>query len=216
MLCIRCRHVVGGTMLDLSAVEHMPDVGSVRAEQQTVLALGRVTMPPPNTPAAIPFRSPFRYPGGKTWLIPTARRWLHYLRAMPRPPLQLLEPFAGGASVSLDAVCEGLVTRAKLVELDTAVASVWQTILSKDGAWLARAILNFRLTDDTLREQLERHPRSTREHAFQTILRNRVNHGGILARQAGRIRHGDTRRGVGSRWYPQSLAARILTTAALH
>lgn len=25
--------------------------------------------------ASVPQRSPFRYPGGKTWLVPTARRW---------------------------------------------------------------------------------------------------------------------------------------------
>jgi DNA adenine methylase len=26
--------------------------------------------------ASVPKRSPFRYPGGKTWLIPTVRNWL--------------------------------------------------------------------------------------------------------------------------------------------
>ena len=25
--------------------------------------------------ASVPQRSPFRYPGGKTWLIPIARKW---------------------------------------------------------------------------------------------------------------------------------------------
>jgi len=27
--------------------------------------------------ASVPQRSPFRYPGGKTWLIPTVRQWLN-------------------------------------------------------------------------------------------------------------------------------------------
>jgi DNA adenine methylase len=26
--------------------------------------------------ASVPQRSPFRYPGGKTWLVPRVRRWL--------------------------------------------------------------------------------------------------------------------------------------------
>jgi len=26
--------------------------------------------------ASVPQRSPFRYPGGKTWLIPVVRKWL--------------------------------------------------------------------------------------------------------------------------------------------
>ena len=26
--------------------------------------------------ASVPQRSPFRYPGGKTWLVPVVRQWL--------------------------------------------------------------------------------------------------------------------------------------------
>jgi DNA adenine methylase len=43
--------------------------------------------------ASVPQRSPFRYPGGKTWLVPYVRLWLSSIT----PPLQeLMEPFAGG------------------------------------------------------------------------------------------------------------------------
>jgi hypothetical protein len=43
--------------------------------------------------ASVPQRSPFRYPGGKTWLIPYVRRWLSSIT----PPLQeLIELFAEG------------------------------------------------------------------------------------------------------------------------
>jgi hypothetical protein len=28
--------------------------------------------------ASVPQRSPFRYAGGKTWLIPKIQQWLHY------------------------------------------------------------------------------------------------------------------------------------------
>jgi DNA adenine methylase len=58
--------------------------------------------------ASVPHRSPFRYPGGKTWLIPRIRTWL---LSHPTKPTELIEPFAGGASVSLAAVFEDLVCR---------------------------------------------------------------------------------------------------------
>lgn len=48
--------------------------------------------------AMVPQRSPFRYPGGKTWLAPRIRAWLAQRTA---PPVEFIEPFAGGAIVSL-------------------------------------------------------------------------------------------------------------------
>jgi DNA adenine methylase len=57
-------------------------------------------------------------------------------------------------------------------------------------------------------------PVSTRETAFQTILKNRVNRGGILAAGAGRIKTGENGKGLTSRWYPNTLGKRILDIAA--
>ena len=34
--------------------------------------------------ASIPQRSPFRYPGGKTWFVPRLRKWLNSQKKMPR------------------------------------------------------------------------------------------------------------------------------------
>src|SRR6266446_9065771 len=48
--------------------------------------------------ASVPQRSPFRYPGGKTWLVPYIRDWLHDQSA---PVCVLVEPFAGGGIVGL-------------------------------------------------------------------------------------------------------------------
>ncbi|MES4793171.1 MAG: hypothetical protein C4321_09520 [Chloroflexota bacterium] len=42
------------------------------------------------------------------------------------------------------------------------------------------------------------------------LLRNRVNHGGILAPGSGVLKHGENGKGLASRWYPQTLARRIL------
>jgi len=46
---------------------------------------------------------------------------------------------------------------------------------------------------------------TTRDLAFQTILRNRVNRGGILVDGAGRVKHGENGKGLTSRWYPETL-----------
>src|SRR2546428_11509422 len=77
--------------------------------------------------ASVPQRSPFRYPGGKTWLVPYFRRWVKSLGTKPH---SLIEPFAGGGIITLTALFENLVDSALMVELDEQVAAVWQAIVS--------------------------------------------------------------------------------------
>ena len=84
----------------------------------------------------VPQRSPLRYPGGKTWLIPHIRHWLKGIE--PRPKL-LVEPFAGGGIVSLTAVMEGLVDRCLMVELDRDVAAFWHAAL-RHGPELSKMV----------------------------------------------------------------------------
>ena len=158
------------------------------------------------------FRSPFRYRGGKTWLVPHVRRWLCSLRDRPS---QLIEPFTGGGSVGLTAAFEDLVQQVTMVELDADVAAVWQTILGGDAAWLAERITNFLITPECVEVELTAEPSSTPERAFQTLLRNRVNHGGILAPGGGRLKRGENGKGLASRWYPQTLKTRILNIASV-
>ena len=71
--------------------------------------------------ASVPQRSPFRYPGGKTWLVPRIRSWF---RSMKQKPKLLVEPFAGGGIVGLTVAFEQLAPKVLLVELDEDVASV--------------------------------------------------------------------------------------------
>lgn len=156
--------------------------------------------------ASVPKRSPFRYPGGKTWLIPVVRMWLRWIA----PVKTLIEPFAGGAVVSLTAVSEGFATKAVLIERDPDVASVWKTILGGKGEWLAKRILDFEMTDERVRRTLSSRRPSTRERAFSTVLRNRIQRGGILAPGAGVMKFGENGKGLSSRWYPETLSRRIL------
>lgn len=156
--------------------------------------------------ASVPQRSPFRYPGGKTWLVPLFRRWM---RSLPALPAILVEPFAGGGSIGLTAAFERLAQHILLVELDADVAAVWQTMLSSDAEWLAQRILAFPMSGVAVREVLSRQAVTPRERAFATLLRNRVYHGGILAPGSGLIKLGENGKGITSRWYPQTLARRI-------
>src|ERR1039457_1339107 len=156
--------------------------------------------------SSVPQRSPFRYPGGKTWLVPYIRDWLRSKKTLPT---RLIEPFAGGGIVGLTAAFEGLARHVVFAELDEAVASVWRIVLKGQAEWLAKQILKFDLTLENVTTILKQDARELREKAFQTILRNRVQRGGILADGAGLIKTGESGRGLSSRWYPETLARRI-------
>lgn len=156
--------------------------------------------------ASIPQRSPFRYPGGKTWLIPYIREWLGKKK---RVPSRLIEPFAGGAIVSLTAAFERLAKHVVFAELDESVASVWKVVLNGEAEWLAKEILNFDLSYKAVKRVLNHLPQNLRHQSFQTILRNRVQRGGIMAAGAGLIKEGENNKGLHSRWYPETLARRI-------
>lgn len=156
--------------------------------------------------AQIPQRSPFRYPGGKTWLVPHLRAWL---KSLPQKPSVFIEPFVGGGIVSLTVAFEGLADRVIMVELDEDVAALWQTILGSDNEWLAERVLSFDLSIQSLREELATAPSDSKNRGFQTLLRNRTCHGGILAPGSGILKHGENGKGVKSRWYAETLAKRI-------
>ncbi len=160
--------------------------------------------------ASIPQRSPFRYPGGKTWLVPYIRTWL---RCMPKKPSLFAEPFAGGGIVSMTVGFESLADHVSMVELDEDIAAVWQTILGEDAKWLAKQIMEFDLTIDNVRAELEKTSRTVRQMAFNTILKNRTFHGGIMANGSGMLKHGESGKGIKSRWYPKTLHDRIMAIA---
>lgn len=161
--------------------------------------------------ATVRHLSPFRYPGGKTWLVPRVRHWLR-----ANQPTEFIEPFAGGGSVSLAVASENLAPSVVMVELDAQVAAVWQTLLCRPEAErLAARILSFDLTPTSLHAALALVPDSVAEIAFQTILKNRTYHGGILAHGAAPLKYGENGKGITSRWYAATLNRRILEIAAL-
>ncbi|MCP3930726.1 MAG: DNA adenine methylase [Bacteroidetes bacterium] len=163
--------------------------------------------------ASVPLRSPFRYPGGKTWLIPTVRKWLKQKKrgGSPRAGKKLVEPFAGGGIVSLTAAFENMADKIVMSEIDEEVAAVWEVIINRDNKWLANKIFSFDLTSQNANKILQKENKSIEEKAFCTILKNRIFHGGIIAKGSGLIKNGENGKGIKSRWYPKTLRDRILS-----
>ncbi len=110
-------------------------------------------MPKPVNVASVPQRSPFRYPGGKTWFVPTFRHWIATM--YPKPNI-LVEPFAGGGIISLTALFENLVQKAVMVELDDEIAAVWESIVKGDAEWLANRILTFELSREAVINEIKK------------------------------------------------------------
>lgn len=153
--------------------------------------------------------SPFRYPGGKTWLRPIIRQWL-------RGNVDVLsEPFAGGGIVSLTALNENLAKRVVMTERDPAVASVWQGILNGECDWLCARINRFKPSRKAVCRILDRPKKNNRDLIWATILRNRMSHGGLIAPGSGLLKKGESGKGIRSRWYPKTLTNRIRAIHAL-
>ncbi|WP_104992330.1 DNA adenine methylase [Deinococcus sp. NW-56] len=161
----------------------------------------------PENIARVKTRGLFRYPGGKTWFAPSLLRFFQ-----AHPPELFVETFAGGAALSA-TVLEHTPARVWLNELDPDVHAVHATVYSDHAPQLAQRILDFPFRRETVLEVLHATPRTTLDRAFRTLVRNRVNRGGILAPGAGLVKKGENGKGLAQRWYPATLAGRI---AVLH
>jgi DNA adenine methylase len=148
-------------------------------------------------------------------LVPEIRGWLRTLRSMPDV---FVEPFAGGAIAGLTAASEELTFSVVLSELDDDVASVWRTVFhgtDEEVKWLCRRIASFEVTLENVQKVLASDPGTDAARAFRTIIKNRMQRGGIMAPGAGLVKSGEAGRGLGSRWYPETLSARIAVLRTL-
>ena len=152
--------------------------------------------------STVPQRSPLRYPGGKTWLVPHVREWLR-----GTVPL-LVEPFAGGGIVSLTAVMEDLARQAIMVELDRDVSSFWRAALENSDELIER-IRSFKLNRTSIEGLVRETPKTVLDHGFRTLVLNRTRRAGILAPGAALIKWGENNAGISSRWYPETLVRRL-------
>ena len=166
----------------------------------------KITTPKVVNVTSVPQRSPIRYIGEKTWLIPVVRKWLK----QSNDPKILIEPYAGGGIVSLTAAFEKLADTIIMVELDHEVAAVWDVIINGDYSWLADKIYSFDLNPENANSILQKQDKTIKEQAFITILKNRIFHGGIITKGSGLIKNGENGKGIKSRWYPKTLRDRIM------
>lgn len=163
----------------------------------------------PTNVAQVRHLSPFRYPGGKTWLVPEVRQWILTSKIQPSV---FVEPFAGGAITGLSVAAENLADKVLLCELDEDVSAVWKVIFhgsDVDVDYLIKSITNFDVTLDNVQQILNSNPRSLKKKSFRTVVKNRMQRGGIMAVGAGLVKEGEAGKGLKSRWYPETLAKRI-------
>ena len=159
--------------------------------------------------ASVPQRSPLRYPGGKTWLIPHIRVWLNEIH--PKPAT-LIEPFAGGGTVSLTAVMENLVQRCLMAEIDANVGAFWKAALEYNEE-LRRRVSQFHPTRESIEELEHRDQETILDLGFRALVLNRTRRGGILAKGAALARKGENGKGLRSRWYPETTMNRLVEVA---
>lgn len=164
--------------------------------------------PRPINVASVTQLSPFRYPGGKTWLVPYVRDWV---RCLGFRPAAFIEPFAGGGILSLTMAYEDWADRVLMVEIDPDVAAVWKQITNGNADEFASRILTFDMTAESVDSLLSLTDPNDEDRAFQTLVRNRINHGGILAKGSSRLKYGENGKGMLSRWYPETLSRRVRT-----
>lgn len=157
--------------------------------------------------------SPFRYPGGKSRLRPTIIDWISQLGFRPT---HFVEPFAGGASVGLAVAELDLAEHVTLAEIDPDVSAVWEVVLNGQATAFAEQIRSFRLTRSTAAEVAAREPPNELSRAFRCLLLNRISRAGIMAPGAGWLKEGEDGHGIRSRWYPETLSDRVISTNALN
>jgi DNA adenine methylase len=127
--------------------------------------------------------SPLRYPGGKRRLAPYVAAAL--AENGLRPGL-FVEPYAGGASVSLELLDLDLVDRVVLADADPMVTAFWKTAF-EDKDWLCDRVANVSLDLATWRRMKHTNFRTRRNLALACLYLNRTSFNGSLHPSAGAI-----------------------------
>jgi len=121
-------------------------------------------------------RSPLRYPGSKQKFT---HAFMQILNKNEVKPELFIEPFAGGASLSLFLLQNNIVNKIGLIEQDPLVASFWKTVFF-DSEWLIKEIKKIDVTIEKWNYFKKYKPRTTRTKALKCLYLNRTNFSGIL------------------------------------
>lgn len=158
--------------------------------------------------------SPLRYPGGKRKLAVLVAQIFALSGARPKI---LIEPFAGGASVSISLLEAGLVDEIALADADEMVAAFWQTVFSDDAKTFAQMIESAKVNMKERKRLLASRPRSALNLAYKCLFLNRTSFSGILKETAGVIGGKNQKSGykMGCRFNRTRIAERIRTLSNL-
>lgn len=125
------------------------------------------------------FYSPLRYPGGKNKLAPFIAKICidnnikeHYV-----------EPYAGGASVALFLLMEGIIKRITINDKDRAIYAFWHSVLHNSSE-LCKLIekTNINIEEWKKQKEIQKNKESVDllELGFSTLFLNRTNRSGII------------------------------------
>jgi DNA adenine methylase len=158
--------------------------------------------------------SPLRYPGGKRKLAVLIGQI--FARAGIKPRL-LVEPFAGGASVSIALLEVGFVENIALSDTDELVAGFWKTVFSSRAEEFAQIVETAKVTLAERKRIIASRPRSALGLAYKCLFLNRTSFSGILHSNAGVIggKHQRSSYKIGCRFNRKRLAQRIRALSAL-
>lgn len=156
---------------------------------------------------------PLRYPGAKRRLAPYVRS---LLQANGIRPKLFVEPFAGGASVSLQLLTDDVVDSIGLADRDALVSSFWKVVFF-DSDWLIGQVRSVDVTLSNWEYFKFRSHRTHRDRALACLFLNRTSYSGILAGRAGPIggRSGKSDYSIDCRFPRATLEARIRQAASL-
>ena len=157
--------------------------------------------------------SPLRYPGSKRKMVPAIRQLID---ANEPPPKLLVEPFCGGASVSLGLLAQDAVERVLLADFDPLVAAFWYEATT-NGEALVKDMRKLEVSVAEWDRRRGMRPRSSRSKALKCLFLNRTTFSGILEGRAGPIggRAQQSDYPIDCRFNKDAIAERILNVYRL-
>jgi DNA adenine methylase len=159
-------------------------------------------------------RSLLRYPGSKARLSKFITETIKLNGS--RCPI-FIEPFCGGASVSIALLEANIVKSIVLNDIDPMIASLWKCVFSKDDAkWLSNTIMRVPLTLNFWQYQKNLNPTNLREAALKCLYLNRTSFSGVLHNNAGPIGgQSQSKWTIGCRFNREKLSSRIQELSSL-
>lgn len=158
-------------------------------------------------------RSILRYPGSKARFSDFIAKTISLNAGRPR---LFVEPFCGGASVSIALLEDGVVDEIAINDVDPLIAHFWTTVFSKVGAaWLASRVSDIPLSVEEWKRQKTLEPRSQREAALKCLYLNRTSFNGIIHKSGPLGGWGQKNIKIDVRFNRQRIADRILALSEL-